>query len=145
MDYVLSYTWKSERAFQRCPQNDGSFEHWFWPYPFTKTASKLVEVPYLGMEHQSLDYVLINIWKDTLGRVRVRQGLKWILSSFTNLVTSVYNNITYTLPICGFTKDSRITWKSIHRIPRRQSCRTRVHHWLSPQYCEWPPDNWWRC
>jgi len=29
------------------------FEHWFGPYPFYKDGYKLVEVPYLGMEHQS--------------------------------------------------------------------------------------------
>ena len=30
-----------------------AFEHWFGPYPFYKDGYKLVEVPYLGMEHQS--------------------------------------------------------------------------------------------
>ncbi|MFD2162190.1 M1 family metallopeptidase [Paradesertivirga mongoliensis] len=30
-----------------------SFEHWFGPYPFYKDGYKLVETPYLGMEHQS--------------------------------------------------------------------------------------------
>jgi aminopeptidase N len=29
------------------------FEHWFGPYPFYKDGYKLVEAPYLGMEHQS--------------------------------------------------------------------------------------------
>ncbi|MDX1671251.1 MAG: M1 family metallopeptidase [Balneolaceae bacterium] len=29
------------------------FEHWFGPYPFYEDGYKLVEVPYLGMEHQS--------------------------------------------------------------------------------------------
>ncbi|MDD2792788.1 MAG: M1 family metallopeptidase, partial [Sediminibacterium sp.] len=29
------------------------FEHWFGSYPFYKDGYKLVEVPYLGMEHQS--------------------------------------------------------------------------------------------
>jgi aminopeptidase N len=30
-----------------------AFEHWFGKYPFYKDGYKLVEVPYLGMEHQS--------------------------------------------------------------------------------------------
>ncbi|HXH98717.1 MAG TPA: M1 family metallopeptidase [Sphingobacteriaceae bacterium] len=29
------------------------FEHWFGPYPFYKDGYKLIETPYLGMEHQS--------------------------------------------------------------------------------------------
>lgn len=30
-----------------------AFEHWFGPYPFYEDGFKLIEVPYLGMEHQS--------------------------------------------------------------------------------------------
>jgi len=30
-----------------------AFEHWFGPYPFYEDSFKIVEVPYLGMEHQS--------------------------------------------------------------------------------------------
>lgn len=30
-----------------------SFEYWFGPYPFYKDGYKLIETPYLGMEHQS--------------------------------------------------------------------------------------------
>ena len=30
-----------------------AFEYWFGPYPFYEDSYKLVEVPYLGMEHQS--------------------------------------------------------------------------------------------
>lgn len=30
-----------------------AFEHWFGPYPFYEDGFKLVEAPYLGMEHQS--------------------------------------------------------------------------------------------
>ena len=30
-----------------------AFEHWFGPYPFYEDSFKMVEVPYLGMEHQS--------------------------------------------------------------------------------------------
>lgn len=30
-----------------------TFEHWFGPYPFYRDGYKLIETPYLGMEHQS--------------------------------------------------------------------------------------------
>lgn len=30
-----------------------SFEHWFGPYPFYKDGFKMVDAPYIGMEHQS--------------------------------------------------------------------------------------------
>lgn len=30
-----------------------AFEHWFGPYPFYKDGFKLIETPFLGMEHQS--------------------------------------------------------------------------------------------
>jgi len=30
-----------------------AFEHWFGPYPFYEDSYKLVDAPYLGMEHQS--------------------------------------------------------------------------------------------
>ncbi len=30
-----------------------AFEHWFGPYPFNEDGYKLIETPYLGMEHQS--------------------------------------------------------------------------------------------
>jgi aminopeptidase N len=30
-----------------------AFEHWFGPYPFYEDGFKLVDAPYLGMEHQS--------------------------------------------------------------------------------------------
>src|SRR5690606_32003375 len=30
-----------------------AFEHWFGPYPFYEDGYKLVDAPYLGMEHQS--------------------------------------------------------------------------------------------
>lgn len=30
-----------------------SFEHWFGPYPFYEDGFKMVESPYIGMEHQS--------------------------------------------------------------------------------------------
>ena len=45
---------RSQRAFySKLPKMLKAFEHWFGPYPFYEDGYKLVEVPYLGMEHQS--------------------------------------------------------------------------------------------
>ncbi len=44
------------RAQALLPQVDSvlaCFEHWFGPYPWYDDGYKLIEVPYLGMEHQS--------------------------------------------------------------------------------------------
>ncbi len=52
--YVLSYNLKKAKThFQDAPKMMKAFEHWFGPYPFYEDGFKLVEVPYLGMEHQS--------------------------------------------------------------------------------------------
>ncbi len=52
--YVLSYNLeKAKKQFKQAPKMMDAFEHWFGPYPFYKDSFKLVEVPYLGMEHQS--------------------------------------------------------------------------------------------
>jgi aminopeptidase N len=39
--------------FKQVPMMLAAFEHWFGPYPFYEDGYKLVEAPYLGMEHQS--------------------------------------------------------------------------------------------
>ena len=39
--------------FSDAPKMMKAFEYWFGPYPFYEDSFKLVEVPYLGMEHQS--------------------------------------------------------------------------------------------
>lgn len=44
---------KAKEQFKQAPMMMDAFEHWFGPYPFYKDGFKLVEVPYLGMEHQS--------------------------------------------------------------------------------------------
>lgn len=52
--YVLSYNLaKAKEQFKDVPRMLEAFEHWFGPYPFYEDSYKLVEVPYLGMEHQS--------------------------------------------------------------------------------------------
>ncbi|RLJ62458.1 peptidase M1-like protein [Lacinutrix venerupis] len=44
---------KAKKHFKDAPKMMKAFEHWFGPYPFYEDSFKLVEVPYLGMEHQS--------------------------------------------------------------------------------------------
>ncbi|MFE3867781.1 M1 family metallopeptidase [Flavobacterium sp. LS2P90] len=44
---------KAKKQFQDAPRMLKAFEHWFGPYPFYEDSYKLVEAPYLGMEHQS--------------------------------------------------------------------------------------------
>ena len=44
---------KAKNQFKDVPRMLKAFEHWFGPYPFYEDSYKLVEAPYLGMEHQS--------------------------------------------------------------------------------------------
>ncbi|MBW2938159.1 M1 family metallopeptidase [Aureisphaera sp. CAU 1614] len=55
MDYwvLLENEAKAKAQFKQAPMMMEAFEHWFGPYPFYEDSFKLVEVPYLGMEHQS--------------------------------------------------------------------------------------------
>ena len=44
---------KAKKHFKDAPRTIEAFEYWFGPYPFYEDSYKLVEAPYLGMEHQS--------------------------------------------------------------------------------------------
>ena len=44
---------KAREQFKQVPGMLEAFEYWFGPYPFYEDGYKLVQVPYLGMEHQS--------------------------------------------------------------------------------------------
>jgi aminopeptidase N len=44
---------KAKVHFKQVPLMLKAFEHWFGPYPFYEDSYKLVDAPYLGMEHQS--------------------------------------------------------------------------------------------
>ncbi|WP_160130334.1 M1 family metallopeptidase [Kordia antarctica] len=44
---------KAKEQFKDAARTMEAFEHWFGPYPFYEDSFKLVEAPYLGMEHQS--------------------------------------------------------------------------------------------
>jgi len=52
--YVLkSNIEKAKTQFLEVPKMLEAFEYWFGPYPFYEDGYKLVETPYIGMEHQS--------------------------------------------------------------------------------------------
>jgi len=55
MDYYVlkGNLGKAKEHFKDAPKMIKAFEHWFGPYPFYEDGYKLVETPYLGMEHQS--------------------------------------------------------------------------------------------
>ncbi len=53
---------KAKEQFKDAPKMMAAFEHWFGPYPFYEDSFKLVQVPYLGMEHQS-SVTYGNQWK----------------------------------------------------------------------------------
>ncbi len=55
MDYyvIRENEMKAKKQFKQAVKMMKAFEHWFGPYPFYEDSFKLVEVPYLGMEHQS--------------------------------------------------------------------------------------------
>ncbi len=59
---------KAKEHFKDAPKMMKAFEHWFGPYPFYEDGFKLVEVPYLGMEHQSSVTYGNKFMKGYLGR-----------------------------------------------------------------------------
>ncbi len=100
VDYwPLDYNLEAAREhFQDVPRMLEAFEHWFGPYPFYEDGFKLVEVPYLGMEHQSSVTYGNQYKKGYLGRdlSGTGWGLKW---DFIIIHESGHewfaNNITY--------------------------------------------------
>jgi aminopeptidase N len=89
---------KAKEQFKQVPKMLKAFEHWFGPYPFYEDGFKMVEVPYLGMEHQS-SVTYGNKYKNGyLGRDLSNSGwgLKW---DFIIVHESGHewfaNNITY--------------------------------------------------
>ena len=50
LDYELE---KAKIQFKEVPKMLKCFEYWFGPYPFYEDGYKIVQAPYLGMEHQS--------------------------------------------------------------------------------------------
>jgi aminopeptidase N len=100
MDYwVLSYNLeKAREQFLQAPLMMEAFEYWFGAYPFYEDSFKLVEVPYLGMEHQSsitygnqykngyLGYDLSNTgWGLEFDFIIIHEsGHEWFANSITN-------------------------------------------------------------
>ncbi|NIJ51418.1 M1 family metallopeptidase [Dyadobacter arcticus] len=89
---------KAKEQFKQAPMMLKAFEHWFGPYPFYEDGYKLVEVPYLGMEHQSSVTYGNGYKQGYLGRdlSKTGWGLKW---DFIIIHESGHewfaNNITY--------------------------------------------------
>lgn len=89
---------KAKIQFQQAKLMLKAFEYWFGPYPFYEDGFKLVEVPYLGMEHQSSVTYGNGYQNGYLGRdlSNTGWGLKW---DFIIVHESGHewfaNNITY--------------------------------------------------
>ena len=97
--YVLSYNLeKAKIQFKDAIKTMDAFEHWFGPYPFYEDSFKLVEVPYLGMEHQSSVTYGNKYRQGSLGRDLSRTG--WGLKFDYIIIHEAghewfANNITY--------------------------------------------------
>ena len=124
---------KAKEQFKQAPKMMEAFEHWFGPYPFYEDSFKIVEVPYLGMEHQSAitygnKYTNGYLGTDLSG---TGWGLNLILLSFMKQGTNglpIASPIK-TLLICGFMKALQHIQKTcIWIISLVRSCR-RICHW----------------
>ena len=65
---------KAKTHFKEVPRMLKAFEHWFGPYPFYEDSYKLIEAPYLGMEHQSSVTYGNGYQNGYLGRDRSESG-----------------------------------------------------------------------
>ncbi|NNJ89842.1 MAG: M1 family metallopeptidase [Eudoraea sp.] len=114
---------KAKEQFKQVPLMLEAFEHWFGPYPFYEDSYKLVEVPYLGMEHQSsitygnkyqngyLGYDLSGSgWGETFDFIIIHEsGHEW----FANNVT--YKDIADMWVHEGFTAYSENLYLNYHQ------------------------------
>lgn len=78
--YVLPYhLQQAKRQFQQARSMLECFEYWFGPFPWYKDGYKLVEAPFLGMEHQSCVAYGNHYENGYLGRdlSHTGWGLKW--------------------------------------------------------------------
>ncbi len=89
---------KAKEQFKDAYRTIRALEYWFGPYPFYTDGYKLVEVPYLGMEHQSSVTYGNKYQNGYLGRdlSSTGWGLKW---DFIIVHESAHewwaNNVTY--------------------------------------------------
>tara|TARA_R110000744_G_scaffold78514_4_gene154630 strand:- start:11266 stop:12957 length:1692 start_codon:yes stop_codon:yes gene_type:complete len=65
---------KAKKQFKDAKRTMQAFEYWFGPYPFYQDSFKLVEAPYLGMEHQSSVTYGNGYQNGYLGRDRSQTG-----------------------------------------------------------------------
>lgn len=65
---------KAKIQFKDAKRTLAAFEYWFGPYPFYQDSFKLVEAPYLGMEHQSSVTYGNGYQNGYLGRDRSQTG-----------------------------------------------------------------------
>ena len=89
---------KAKEHFKDTPKMMKAFEYWLGPYPFYEDGFKLVEVPYLGMEHQSSITYGNKYMKGYLGRDLSKTG--WGLKFDFIIIHEAghewfANNITY--------------------------------------------------
>jgi len=89
---------RARTHFKDAPKMMDAFEYWFGPYPFYEDSFKIVEVPYLGMEHQSSITYGNKYMKGYLGRDLSRTG--WGLKFDYIIIHEAghewfANNITY--------------------------------------------------
>jgi aminopeptidase N len=78
--YALNYNVdKAKRQFEQVKPMLHSHEYWFGKYPFYEDSYKLIETPFLGMEHQSGVAYGNNYQNGYRGRdlSGTGQGLKW--------------------------------------------------------------------
>lgn len=70
---------EAKEQFQQVKPMLKCFEYWFGPYPFYEDSYKLVQSPYLGMEHQSAVAYGNHFKNGYLGRdiSRTGWGMKW--------------------------------------------------------------------
>ncbi len=89
---------RAKKQFKDAIKMMQAFEFWFGPYPFYEDSFKIVEVPYLGMEHQSSITYGNKYMKGYLGRDLSRTG--WGLKFDYIIIHEAghewfANNITY--------------------------------------------------
>jgi len=89
---------RAKTQFKDAVRMMDAFEYWFGPYPFYEDSFKIVEVPYLGMEHQSSITYGNKYMKGYLGRDLSRTG--WGLKFDYIIIHEAghewfANNITY--------------------------------------------------
>lgn len=77
MDYYVlrENLTKAKHQFKEAKRTITALEYWFGPYPFYADSYKLVEAPYLGMEHQSSVTYGNNYENGYLGKDRSQTGV----------------------------------------------------------------------